>query len=394
MTHNQQRDAQNDLGPDLPSWEHFLVERSLDGIVVVDSHGAIRVVNPAAERMFRCDQAAVRGKRIEAFIPQRFRGRHVALRDEFLANQDTSKALLDRDPVPAVRADGEEFLADIALIPILYHRTRGVACVVRDLSERLEAEAAALQAEKLEALRIMSGGVAHDFNNILTTIIANADFLLGTLPDDSPGYSAAADIRVAGGHAAHLIQQMLRFAGRHGTAHTEPADVSEVSREIIEMLRRAVSGNVTLRDDFPAELPPVSCGRVELGQLVMNLVVNASEAIAKSEGEVVVSASLAHVDRRTLRACYGARSAQPGDFVVLEVADTGPGFDRATRARMFDPFFSSKFPGRGLGLASVLGVVQSVGGGLRVQSAPGKGATFRVYLPVFRGDEPPGAEVD
>ena len=372
--------------PDVdPNWEQFLVERSVDGVIVVDGDGCIRSFNPAAEQIFRTSGYSVRGSAIERFVPARFHGNHRQLVASVFTGPGTGQEMREREPVPAQRADGEEFFADIALIPIVYKQQPAVACVVRDLTDRMNAESAALQAEKLESLRLLSAGLAHDFNNILTTIIGNAEIAASMVGDESPAFLSLYDIKQAGERAAEMVQQMLRFAGR-GDSLEQTDDVSTLVLDMCRLLRGSLRPNVAAVTDVAPELPAVRGDPTSIRQIVMNLVVNASEAMGETPGQITVSASAVRADRRTLRACYGSANAVPGDFVAIEVADTGPGMDRETRARVFDPFFSTKFAGRGLGLASVLGIVRSLGGGIRLTSRPGKGSTFRVLLPVAAPD--------
>lgn len=378
------------------NWERFLVERSVDGIVVVSSDGVISELNPAAEHIFRATAKEAVGQPVERFVPARLRARHRELVADFYASDRHAHEMQDRQPVAALRLDGTEFFADIALIPIVRNGAPAIACVVRDVTERIDAEAAALQAEKLEALRMLSAGLAHDFNNILATIIGNADLARAFVGSDSPAFLPLHDIRKAGERAAEMVQQMLRFAGR-GDAGTTTAEVGEVIVEMLRLLRSSLKANVTCLTDIEAGLPPVGVDPTSVRQIVMNLVVNAAEAIGEAEGRIVVGAHRVYADRRTLRSCYGAGNARAGEFVIIEVADTGPGMDRATRAHLFDPFFSTKFAGRGLGLASVLGIVRASGGGIQLRSRVGHGSVFRVFLPagkrhedVASGEEPAG----
>lgn len=372
--------------PVMLTWQQFLVEHSVDGIIVVDELGTIREFNRAAEGIFRCSSRTVLGENFDRFIPSRMQVHHRGLFRTFVHQEVGGHEMRNRDPVVAVREDGEEFFADIAVVPVSFERQPAIACVIRDLTDRMDAEAAAMQTEKMESLRILSAGLAHDFNNILTTILGNAGLAMSMVGEDSPAHDVVNDVREAAVRAAEMVQQMLRFAGR-GEPLMQDVDVSHVVVEMCRLLRGSVRPGVAITVATETGLPLVNADPTFVGQIVMNLVVNASEAVGEAGGSVCVGVRKIHADRRTLRACYGASRALPGEFVCIEVADTGRGMDRATRARVFDPFFSTKFAGRGLGLASVLGIVRTLGGGVRVMSKPGRGSLFRVLLPIAPGSQ-------
>lgn len=290
-----------------------------------------------------------------------------------------------RDPVAALRADGEEFFAEISLVPVAMEGGIGAACIARDITERLRVEAAVLQAEKLESLRMLSAGLAHDFNNILTTVLGNADIALQYAEPDTPAYMALVDIRLAGKRAAEMVQQMLRFAGK---AEHEMAEI-DLNTTVVEMarlLRASVKPTVTPRLDLTPGVPAFTGDETGVRQVVMNLIFNALEAIGDAPATLTVGTSVIRADRRYLRATTAGNAAHPGTYAVLTVSDTGPGIDAETRARIFDPFFSTKFAGRGLGLASVLGVVRAHRGAIRISSKPGKGTTFQVLFPLGRSE--------
>lgn len=276
---------------------------------------------------------------------------------------------------------GEEFFADIALVPLSMDGAPAAACVVRDVTRRMDAEAANMQAERLESLRMLSAGLAHDFNNILTTIMGNAEYAMIEVGDDSPAYLALHDIKQAGARAAEMVQQMLRFAGR-AESSVAAVEVGPVVLEMCRLLRPSLVPGVNLITDVPAQSPCVLADNTSIRQVVMNLVMNASEAIGSRGGTVTIAVSVLPGERRAPRNFHGLAPSAPGPFACISVTDDGPGMDEATRSRIFDPFFSTKFAGRGLGLASVLGIVRSLNGGIRVASAVGKGTRFEVILPI------------
>lgn len=365
----------------LATWEQRVIEESVDGVFCVDRDGRVISMNRAARRIFRCQDPGACGTTLDDFIPERFRRDHVAHVEGFFA-RSRPRDMSERMPVRALRADGEEFYADVGLIPIPTEFGFGAACIVRDITERMEAEAAALQADKLESLRLLSAGLAHDFNNILTAVIGNADFALREVGPDSPAFLALHDICESGRRAAELVEQMLRFAGRTETA-TGDIEINTVVQEMSRLLRGALKPGVRSVLDLSTPGPVVSGDVVGVRQVIMNLVINASEAIGEGRGEICVATGTMTVDGRFLRHCAGAASAAgPGEYAYLEVRDDGTGMSTEIRSRIFDPYFSTKFSGHGLGLASILGIVRAHRGAIHVSSRPGKGTRFRVLLPL------------
>jgi PAS domain S-box-containing protein len=373
------------------SWEQAIVAHSVDAILLVDTGGCIQAFNRPAETIFRCPAAEAIGTNISRFIPVRFRADHGSRMAPFAAGGHAIE-MAGRQPVPALRADGEEFFAEISLVPVQAAAGSGVACILRDVTQRLRAEALALQSEKLESLRILSAGLAHDFNNILAVIIGNADLAVSESATTS-SRAAIEDIREAAARAAELVRQMLSFAG-HSAVPADAVDLNSLIGDVMRLLRQAVPAELKIALSLSPDLPRLRCDPIGLRRVIMNLVINARDAIGDHAGAVVLSTSEVWLNRYLLRTSLGAPEAAPGNYVCLEVADDGPGMDSATRSRIFDPFFTTKFAGRGLGLSSTLGIVRSEGGAIRVSSRVGKGTRFRIYLPVnAQPGGPPGRSV-
>lgn len=274
----------------------------------------------------------------------------------------------------------------------------GEACVIGmgiDVSERAQlrearriAEEALVQAQKLESLGVLAGGIAHDFNNLLVGILGNAGLALAELGPTSPARATIQDIETAGRRAADLARQMLAYSGK-GRFIVQPLGLNELVEEMTHLLRVSIAHGATLSYDLAPGLPPVEVDATQIRQVVMNLVVNASDAIGDSEGVIVVSTGVIDATRADLDEFYLSPGLPVGRYVFLEVRDTGVGMDAGTMARIFDPFFTTKFTGRGLGLAAVLGIMRGHRGAIRVSSEPGRGTTFRFLLPaVASSDEP------
>lgn len=259
--------------------------------------------------------------------------------------------------------------------------------VATDVTEREQAaeerrrfEDQALSAQRLESLGVLAGGIAHDFNNLLMAILGSADLAAGTLGAGSPERVHVERIRATARRASELTQQLLTYAGRSHLA-TRSLDLGALVREMLGLLELAIPKRASLRVDLAPDLPAVEGDPSQLAQVVLNLVTNAAESLEDESGGIHVRTVAVELGPGDLAHCVVREGVEPGRFVCLEVTDTGRGFDTATRSRIFDPFFSTKFAGRGLGLATLLGVVRGHRGTLCVESEPGHGARFRVLLP-------------
>ncbi len=260
--------------------------------------------------------------------------------------------------------------------------------LTREMTERSAAEAArkaieakVLEVQKLESLGVLAGGIAHDFNNLLVAIMGNAGLALLDLPEGHPARASIIDVEIASRRAGELARQMLAYSGRSRFL-IEPVELSELVRELLSLLQVSIGKSVVLKLHLPDEPVVVDADAAQLRQVVMNLVINAADAIGTRSGTVTIRVSALEANAEYLADVHPEAGLQPGHFAALEVSDTGMGMDQATQARIFDPFFTTKFTGRGLGLAAVLGIVRSHSGALRVYSEVGRGSTFRVVLPL------------
>ncbi len=250
----------------------------------------------------------------------------------------------------------------------------------RDITDQRNLEQQMLHSQKLESLGVLAGGIAHDFNNLLTGILGNADLAKTEMSPLAPSRASLEGIEVAARRAADLCRQLLAYSGR-GRFIIQPLSLQELVEEMGHLLSVSISKKVVLKYHFSKGVPAVEADATQLRQVIMNLIVNASEAIGERSGVISITVGLAHCDTQYLAGCVGADNLQAGDFVYLEVADTGHGMEKATLDRIFDPFFSTKFTGRGLGLAAVLGIIRGHHGAIRVYSEPGRGTTFKLLLP-------------
>jgi signal transduction histidine kinase len=261
------------------------------------------------------------------------------------------------------------------------HLTREMA--ERALAEdaRRAIEAKVLEVQKLESLGVLAGGIAHDFNNLLVAIMGNAGLALLDLPEDSPARASIIDVEVASRRAGELARQMLAYSGR-SRFQIEPVEMAELIRELLTLLHVSIGKGVVLKLQLPDEPVVVDADAAQLRQVIMNLVINAADAITDRSGTVTIRVERIQATADDIEDSHPGTGLQPGHFAALEVSDTGTGMDAATQARIFDPFFTTKFTGRGLGLAAVLGIVRRHGGALRVYSEVGHGSAFKILLPL------------
>lgn len=282
------------------------------------------------------------------------------------------------------RHDGSTFPQEISVSKI---EGGGLVCVIRDMTERKREEERRqaidrkLQdAQKLESLGVLAGGIAHDFNNLLTAIIGNADLAMMQTPKDSPLQTYLSNVEKTAMQAAELCNQMLAYSGR-GKFVIQSIEINSLINDMISLLQISVHKQVALQFNLAAGLPTIEADPSQLRQVIMNLVINASEAIGETNGTVTVSTGILHADQSYLGQYYSAPELPGGDYIFIEVSDTGCGMTPETRDKIFEPFFTTKFTGRGLGLAAVLGIIRGHKGAIKVQSGLGKGTTFKVLLP-------------
>jgi signal transduction histidine kinase len=357
----------------VPIARDLVIDSIGDGVIVLDQQRMLVDLNPAAERITGCTQEAI-GRPVDEVMPWWTQAASTEGGPTTgLPNVVTVNSLTLEVEVKPVR-DGQ-------------NRFAGWLVLTRDISARRKAEnekrlldRRVQEQQKLESLSVLAGGVAHDFNNLLTGILGNAD-LLSMSAAENPALRKSADAIVIGAQrAADLVSKILAYAGE-GRAISELVDLDELIREMLDLLQASVARHCTLEYIGAGPLPRVRVDPTQLRQVVLNLIANASEAV-DDEGRITVSGGSEKLTAVTLADMTFSTDATPGRFAYVEVKDNGPGMDAATMTRIFDPFFSTKQTGRGLGLAAVQGIVRSHKGALRVASAPGNGTTFKVWFPL------------
>lgn len=289
------------------------------------------------------------------------------------------------------RKDGSEYPVEVRLLLSREEIPPVYVAVLQDITQRKRAEQEQLQFErqlretqKLESLGVLAGGIAHDFNNLLTGILGNATLVRMAMKTGGGANRYLEQIESTSLRAAELCKQMLAYSGK-GRFVLRRINLSALVQDSAAFLQLSVSKKAVLELKLAAELPAVQADATQMQQILMNLVINASDAIGDRAGVITVSTGVMHADAPFLQTTHLAPDLPAGDYVYLEVADDGCGMDAETVKRIFDPFFTTKFTGRGLGLAAVLGIVRGHHGALKVTSTPEQGTTFRLLLPRTEG---------
>jgi PAS domain S-box-containing protein len=261
-----------------------------------------------------------------------------------------------------------------------------------DITERKRFEEQLRETAKLESLGLLAGGIAHDFNNLLTGVLGNVSLVVDDMPEAEPNRGLLQEAISAAERASLLTRQLLAYAGK-GQVESRCIHLSDLVRDVVGLVETAAPKWVQIRYDLESDLPAVQVDIAQIQQVVMNLAINAAEAIGEQPGDVLIATAGQNVDAPYLATLRSRFEIAPGPYVVLEVRDSGCGMDEGTLARIFDPFFTTKFHGRGLGLSAVQGIVRSHRGALKVDSVPGKGTTFRLLLPAA-AETPDAVAVD
>jgi PAS domain S-box-containing protein len=361
------------------------VEQAGEAVVITDRDGAIEYVNPTFERMSGHRLEDVRGQTPRVLRSERHDvDTYRALWATISSGATWSGRLVNR------RADGTLFEVDEVIAPV---RTAdgtigSYVGILRDVTREHQLEEEVRQAQKMEAVGRLAGGIAHDFNNLLTAMIGYAEIIDAELDGKGPIAEDVREIRRAADRAANLTRQLLAFSRRQ-VLQPRVLDLNEVLANMEKMLRRLIPESVVVRTSLHASLRPIKADPGQVEQVVLNLALNARDAIADA-GRLTLATENVSLERTTL---IGHDAMPPGEYVRLSVTDDGHGMDAATLARVFEPFFTTKGVGKGtgLGLATVYGIVRQSGGAIQVESRLGAGTTFQLFFPVSGEVERPAA---
>jgi PAS domain S-box-containing protein len=410
-----------------------LFDLAPDAYLVTDLSGIVSEANLASTRLLRVEAQFLEGKALAVFVANEDRPRFRTLLNNVGRGAATHTAAFRLQP-----STGGPIFAEVTYSLVVQPKSKptGIRWLIRDVSDRermageihalnreLESriaagtadlteahllsqdlihreqearraaeasEAQSRHVQKLESIGVLAGGIAHDFNNLLHVVLGNADIALGNLSADSPAREALEEVVRATVRAADLTRQLLAYSGK-GTFVVRHLDLSNEVREMATLLRTAISKKATLGWELRPDLPPINADPTQIRQIVMNLITNASDALGEAGGTITLRTGISRLseleDRHFTGPVHGGEpSQQRGDpFVFLEIGDNGSGMTPDTLGRIFDPFFSTKFAGRGLGLAAVMGIVRSHRGLIRIRTAPGEGTAFRILFPAVSG---------
>lgn len=347
-----------------------ITENAADALFMLDPQGRVTFLNPAAVEMSGFGREELLGHALDRLVQPEASGIPPALARVF----ETGETIKGQEGVFA-RKDGSTIDVSCSYSPVSREgKVTAAVLVVHDISEQKRNEERLRQTQKLESIGLLAGGIAHDFNNLLTGILGNASLLASVVPQDL-GANVDSIIN-ASERAAELTRQLLAYAGK-GRFVVEPVDLSEMVRHLTPLIRTSIGRTIELKLELDPRLPAIEADRSQIQQVVMNLAINAGEAVGEKAGRIAVRTGWRHLDA----AEAGGASVIPGEYVWLQVADTGCGIGESDRAKIFEPFFTTKFTGRGLGLAAVHGIVRMCKGAIQVESTPGKGSVFTVLFP-------------
>jgi two-component system cell cycle sensor histidine kinase/response regulator CckA len=362
-----------------------ILQAALDAHVAIDDGGRITSWNRQAEAMFGWAESEVRGKLLaDTVVPAEHRSAHAAGLRRFLASGD-GPILNQRIELNALRRDGSEFPVELAVAPVRVGTSWLFSAFIRDVTARREAEETLRkselqlrQAQKMEAVGRLAGGIAHDFNNVLTAVFGYVDLLCEELPPESGAQSDLAEVRKAAERAAGLTRQLLAFS-RQQVLEPVVLGLNDLMEDFEKMLRRVIGEDVQMRLSLAKDAGNVRADPGQLHQVIMNLAVNARDAMPTG-GTLILETSNTELTEQYAEL---HQPVVPGRYVMLAVSDTGTGMSPEVRARIFEPFYTTKEQGKGtgLGLSTVYGIVKQSGGYIWVYSEVGRGTSFKIYLP-------------
>jgi two-component system, cell cycle sensor histidine kinase and response regulator CckA len=321
--------------------------------------------NPAEEAVVGLTSEQVTGKFVEEVFPPELASK---LTGNYRSCLEAGAPITYSDELnlPAGRRHFQSNLIPLRDATGHIYRIVG-ACI--DITQLKQTQEEAISSQKLESLGVLAAGIAHDFNNLLGSILAEAELAQNELAAGSTPINAICAIQTVATRAGEIVRELMTYAGQE-SGKREPTDLSRLVQEMLELLRISISKHAALQVDLPPHLPPVQANPVQLRQVIMNLITNASEALGDEEG--MISIAISQVT---------SQDSVSGHSLRLTISDTGGGMTADTLSKIFDPFYTTKFSGRGLGLAAVQGIIRSHDGSITVRSTPGEGSHFEILLP-------------
>jgi two-component system, cell cycle sensor histidine kinase and response regulator CckA len=363
-----------------------ILESASQAIISIDRGGRIALANRRSGEMFGYTGEELRGARVELLLPESKRAAHSRQRDEYF-DRPRARPMGIGLELAGRRKDGTEFPVEVSLSTVETDDGIFGIAFISDISPRKALEAQLMHAQKMEAVGRLAGGVAHDFNNMLTVIAGYNRMILDELSTLDPLRGYAEEILKAADRAGALTNQLLAFSRRQ-VMQPRIINLNAVIGQTEKMLRRLIGEDVELVMSLDRGAGNIKADPNHIEQAIVNLAVNSRDAMPNG-GRITIETGNVQIDETYVKTHMGVK---PGDFVMIAVSDTGHGMDSATRQNIFEPFFTTKQQGKGtgLGLATVYGMVKQSGGDIWVYSEPGQGSTFKLYFPLVREPVSPG----
>ena len=353
----------------------------------LDSDCSVEDFSPGAEKIFAVSSDEILSKSFMNFVPDHSREIYCNYIDAIKQGRQPNSIELE-----LVDSQGKKFPAACSIHPVEDNqgKTYLALSVISDLTQRvkIEKQKAKLESkihetQKLESLGVLAGGIAHDFNNILVSIMGNVDLAMMDVSSSTPILRELKDIKKAAKRAADLTEQMLAYSGK-GRFVVQPENINLLVSDVRDIIRASLSKKVTLQYDLDQSLDAIQCDATQIRQILMNLILNSSEAIDKEIGLIsVITKNITLTSDQTSKYITDEK-IKPGNYALLEVRDSGSGIDPKIMSQIFEPFFTTKFTGRGLGLSAVLGIVKGHKGGISVESKSGVGTTVSIIFPATK----------
>ena len=356
-----------------------IIEVTVNFVGIADLQGNVLYINPAGRKMVGLDYDTP----VESMSLLDFHDSETCQRLATEIIPETLEQGIYQGEFDFLDGDGNTIptACTIMSLPDEQGKADRTAVIARDLRDEIALQRQIEHGQRLESLGVLAGGIAHDFNNILTAILGNA--ALAELQVEQPQKTAKYlhNIVKSSERAAALCKQMLDYSGK-GNFIVKPLNLSEIVHDITKLLKVSIAKNVAISIELDEQLPAVDVDEAQVQQVIMNLVINASDAIGDGDGIITVKTGVMETDSASWRTSFIQDDLPQGRYIYLEVSDNGCGMDEKTLQHIFDPFFTTKFTGRGLGLSAVLGIIRGHHGTLYVDSKPGTGTTFKMLLPI------------
>lgn len=353
-----------------------VISSVVDAIIIIDEAGCIQEANPATAKLFGHDVESLLGENVSVLMPEPYHSQHDDYVKRYLETGEKWIMDVGRE-VLAMHKSGKVFPIALSVSEVRYDDTRLFVGVIRDLTERKANEERLIEAQKTEAIAQLTAGIAHDFNNLLTVVQGNLEMLEAIVPQKE-GQVLLEEVLGAIEDGSYMVRQLLAF-GRKQTLRPEVTDINDLVQRLLRLLKRTLSESITIKSNLADGLPPLNIDPGQLENALLNLVINARDALADG-GEILVETGL--IERASLISKLGQLHPK-GSFVQIAVSDNGSGMPDDVLASAFEPFFSTKKTGKGsgLGLSMVYGFVKQSGGDIDIESQPGKGTVVTLILP-------------